>query len=236
MWDERYRTDEYVYGTAPNDFLVRHCHLIPKGKVLCLAEGEGRNAAFLARQGYEVTAVDLSSVGLEKAQKLAAAHGVHIQCVHADLQGYALGENRWQGIVSIFCHLPPEVRRQLHSQVNHALTGGGVFLLEAYTPKQLHFSTGGPPDASLMMTKDVLQAELAGLTFDHLEELQRDVVEGSLHTGSAAVVQVVAVKAQRQYRVSSNRSSANHKVRYVESGGGEANGNCRVCQPAPKPR
>lgn len=236
MWDERYRTDDYVYGTAPNDFLSRHYHLIPKGEVLCLAEGEGRNAVFLARHGYEVTAVDLSSVGLAKARKLAQAHEVQIRCIQADLADFDLGENRWQGIVSIFCHLPPPIRRQLHQQVDHALKRGGVFLLEAYTPKQLELRTGGPSDTSLMMTKDILQTELADLALDRLEELERDVVEGSLHTGPAAVVQAVAVKAQRRFRVSSNRSSANHRVRYVESGGGESEGICRVCPPSPKPR
>lgn len=127
-------------------------------------------------------------------------------------------------------------RRQLHQQVDHALKRGGVFLLEAYTPKQLELRTGGPSDTSLMMTKDILQTELADLALDRLEELERDVVEGSLHTGPAAVVQAVAVKAQRRFRVSSNRSSANHRVRYVESGGGESEGICRVCPPSPKPR
>lgn len=66
MWDDRYAVDEYVYGTSPNTFLAEHFQQLPKGKVLCLAEGEGRNAVFLAEHGYDVTAVDNSAVGLEK--------------------------------------------------------------------------------------------------------------------------------------------------------------------------
>ena len=110
MWDERYNTEEYAYGKAANNFLEENYTAIPKGNVLSLAEGEGRNAVFLARQGYTVTAVDASQVGLNKAKKLAEEHGVTIELVHADLADFDLGENRWDGIVSIFCPLPSALR------------------------------------------------------------------------------------------------------------------------------
>lgn len=90
MWDERYSTDEYVYGIEPNDFLKANYSSIPKGKVLCLAEGEGRNAVFLAELGYSVTAVDSSSVGLKKAEKLAHMRGVQLECIHGDLEHYEI--------------------------------------------------------------------------------------------------------------------------------------------------
>lgn len=195
MWDARYDTDEYVYGTQPNDFLVEHFISLPKGRVLCLAEGEGRNAVFLARQGYEVTAVDASKVGLNKAQKLAEKNRVTIDVVHADLADFDLGENQWDGVVSIFCHLPSEIRQRVHRQIPRALRLDGMFLLEAYTPDQLIFGTGGPSDRDLLVTADDLQAELDALQFNHLEQVQREVVEGSFHTGRAAVVQAVAIKA-----------------------------------------
>lgn len=236
MWNDRYNTADYVYGESPNDFLARHCSRIPKGKVLCLAEGEGRNAVFLARQGYQVTAVDASDVGLNKAQKLADKHGVNIHCVHADLANYELGDNQWEGIVAIFCHLPPEIRQRVHGQIHGALKRGGVFLLEAYTPRQLKFGTGGPGNIAMLMDKRALQSELEGLEFEHLQELERDVVEGTFHTGRAAVIQAIAVNPQRRYQVSSHRGGAVHKVRYVESGGGDSDPNCRICQPTMKPR
>lgn len=236
MWDKRYDTQEHVYGTEPNDFLAEHFTTIPKGKVLCLAEGEGRNAVFLARQGYAVTAVDASKVGLDKAQKLAVESNVDLEVVHADLADFSLGENEWDGIVAIFCHLPVDVRQQVHRQIPIALRPGGVFLLEAYTPDQLAFATGGPTDRDLLLSANILQSELRGLKFHHLAEVQREVVEGSFHTGRAAVVQAIASKDRSRYKVSSNRGSATHKVRYVESGGGEENKNCRACQPTPKPR
>lgn len=231
MWDERYRGDDYFYGTQANDFLARQYAEIPPGEVLCLAEGEGRNAVFLAEQGYQVTAVDASAVGLQKAVKLAAKRGVHITTIHADLADFDIGINRWSGIVSIFCHLPPSLRQLIHSRLADALLPGGVLLLEAYTPAQLHFGTGGPPVAEMMMDSEILRAEIPGLSFRHLLEQQREVIEGEGHTGRAAVVQAIAVKDSRRFAMSANRGNALHKVRYVETGGGEVSGDCRLCVP-----
>jgi len=192
MWNERYSTTHYIYGTQPNDFLREQVARIPAGgNVLCLAEGEGRNAVFLAQQGYRVTAVDSSDVGLAKAAALASARGVDITCIHADLADFALGEEAWDGIVSIFCHLPSPVRQPLYAALSRALRPGGVFLLESYTPEQLAFSTGGPKDVDMLVDAATLRRELPGLQFSLLEERQREVVEGTLHTGLAAVVQAI---------------------------------------------
>jgi len=192
MWDERYSAEEYAYGTNPNNFLEANVSSIPKGKVLSLAEGEGRNAVFLAKQGYSVTAVDSSLVGLNKARKLAEENGVIVEFIHTDLAEYDLGENKWDGIVSIFCPLPSSIRKQLHKKVEAALKRNGVFLLEAYTPAQLKYGTGGGNSVDVMQSKESLSLELAGLKFKHLIEQERDVVEGIYHTGIGAVVQVIA--------------------------------------------
>jgi SAM-dependent methyltransferase len=197
MWDQRYSETDYAYGKQPNDFLVQMADRIPRGRVLCLAEGEGRNAVWLARQGYDVTAVDASAVGLEKARVLAAEHAVEIHTVHADLADYDISLASWHGIVSIFCHLPASLRRRLHQQVVAGLEPGGVFLLEAYTPRQLEFATGGPPTTELMMELSVLRDELAGLELVHARELQREVHEGRYHNGTGAVVQVLGVNSQQ---------------------------------------
>lgn len=194
MWDERYSAEEYAYGKAPNQFLAEHFAAIPKGKVLSLAEGEGRNAVFLAQQGYAVTAVDASRVGLQKAQKLADEQGVSLELIHADLAEFDLGNEQWDGIVSIFCPLPSALRQQLHQKVVAALKPGGVYLIEAYTPEQLKHGTGGGKSADTMTTQADLMRELQGLHFQHLLELERDVVEGIYHTGLGAVVQALALK------------------------------------------
>lgn len=194
MWDERYSAEEYAYGTKPNKFLEENFNHIPKGKVLSLAEGEGRNAVFLAKQGYSVTAVDASIVGLNKARKLAEENGIIVEFIHADLADYDLGENKWDGIVSIFCPLPSSLRKQLYKKVEAGLKLNGVFLLEAYTPAQLKYGTGGGNSADVMQSKESLRLELTGLKFRHLVELERDVIEGIYHTGIGAVVQAIASK------------------------------------------
>lgn len=198
MWDEKYRAEEYVYGTEPNGFLKENFALIPQGNVLCLAEGEGRNAVFLAQQGYRVTAVDASFVGLEKAKKLADENNVSIELIHADLETYDLGEKKWDGIVSIFCHIPDLIRKKVHQNVVKGLKNTGVLLLEAYTPDQLKHKTGGPPTEEMMMSQKILEKELAGLKFRHLLELEREIMEGSHHFGIGAVVQAIGSPQQNE--------------------------------------
>ena len=194
MWDQRYGTQDYAYGTEPNDFLKAPFRQIPQGRVLSLAEGEGRNAVFLAKHGYRVTAVDASRVGLDKAQRLAQENNVAIECVQADLADFTPGDNEWDGIISIFCPLPSGIRRALYARLEKALKPGGVFLLEAYTPAQANNDTGGGKDTDTMQTSATLRQELAGLHFVHLQELERPVIEGRYHTGLGAVVQAIAVK------------------------------------------
>jgi len=191
MWDKEYSTEEYVYGKKPNDFLMECYAIIPKGKVLLLAEGEGRNAVFLAKQGYLVTAVDISSVGLEKAKKLAAENNVSIEVICEDLETFTLGEKKWDAIVSISCHLPPEVRQRLYNRIERALKPSGVFFLEGYRPEQLKFKTGGPPLAEMMTSKETLVKELPNLEFSHLKEVDREVNEGINHHGMGAVIQAI---------------------------------------------
>lgn len=196
MWDERYRVDEYVYGTEPNAFLVAECERIPVGgRVLCLAEGEGRNGVFLAGRGYRVTGVDQSAVGLAKAERLASERGVDLEVRAADLGVFDLGVG-WSGIVSVFAHVPPEVRKRVHGQVRGALVEGGVFILEAYTIRQLGMpGKGGPPvgQEALFMSLEEVRAELVGMGFEVGREVEREVNEGVMHRGMSAVVQVVAV-------------------------------------------
>lgn len=197
MWNDRYDRAEYVYGTAPNDFLAEQANrLKPESKVLCLAEGEGRNAVFLARAGHQVTAVDSSAIGLNKANTLARQHGVEIRTLVEDLADLALRPESWDAIISIFAHVPPAVRRHVHRQVVQGLKPGGLMLLEAYTPAQIGNQTGGPPKAELMMDVDLLDTEFAGLDVDMRWQGTRTIVEGLGHTGPGAVVQYVARKPE----------------------------------------
>jgi len=191
-WDQRFAGDEYFYGREPNAFVASVAAQIPAGPVLCLAEGEGRNAVHLAGLGHVVTALDQSPVGLAKAARLANKRGVSLTTLATDLAHYTIAPGAWAGIVATFAHFPPPLRRAVHAQVVAGLRPGGVFILEAYTPAQLAFGTGGPKDLDLLMTLDTVRAELAGLELIHARECERDVIEGRGHTGRAAVLQILA--------------------------------------------
>lgn len=193
-WNERYSAEEYVFGTEPNDFLVEVAARIPAGPVLCLAEGEGRNAVYLAGLGHPAVAMDQSPVGLAKAKALAAARSVSITTVVADLAEFVIEPGAWAGIVSIFMHVPEHLRAAAYRQAVDGLMPGGVFVLEAYTPKQIGLGTGGPRDPRLTPTLAQLKSELAGLEFEIGIEKRREVIEGAGHTGMAEVVQVFARK------------------------------------------
>lgn len=194
MWDERYGVDEYVYGTEPNDFLVECLTGAKIGRTFSAAEGEGRNAVWMARHGAEVQSVDSSQKGVEKTHLLAAKHGVRVDATVGLLEDLELAEESFDTIVSIFAHMPSTQRVKLHRKFVRALKPGGRLVLEAYTPNQLQFATGGPKDPDMLLTQEILRTELEGLEFLVLREVERDVVEGSLHTGHAAVLQCFAVK------------------------------------------
>jgi SAM-dependent methyltransferase len=195
FWNEKFANTEYAYGTEPNDFLVSAVTKLKRGATLSLAEGEGRNAVWLAQQGFTVSAIEQSEKGVGKTLRLALQRGVIVMAERGELETFHIQPNSWDLVVSIFAHTPQELRRKLHRQVVAGLKPGGVFVLEAYTPAQIANNTGGPKDASLMPTAELLRSEIAGLVFDRIEEVEREVVEGSLHTGTAHVVQVVAHRA-----------------------------------------
>jgi SAM-dependent methyltransferase len=148
MWNERYASDEFAYGTEPNSFLVQHANLLTS-PVLSLAEGEGRNAVFLASLGLDVLGVDASDVGLAKAQRLAASRGLSIRTEVADLASYEPPENHYGSVISISAHLPGKVRNRFYPHVERSLKPGGIFLLEAYAKAQISRNTGGPKDLDL---------------------------------------------------------------------------------------
>ena len=190
MWNERYAEDGYAYGAEPNDFLRTSLGSL-QSPVLCLAAGEGRNAVWLAEQGLTVHAVDSSSVGTAKLIALAESRGVSVMAEVADLATYNLGTRRWGSIVAIFAHLPPPLRSRIHAAIPHALVPGGTLVMEMYTPRQLGRGTGGPPVEAMLYTEALVRSELGALTFEHLQEVERSVVEGRYHTGNAVVLQVV---------------------------------------------
>jgi SAM-dependent methyltransferase len=191
-WDARYAEEGWAFGTEPNDFLREQAHLLPPGRVLCLAEGQGRNAVWLAQRGHDVTAMDQSAFGLEGARRLAAERGVSITTVRADLAEFEIEPGAWAGIVSIFAHVTGDLRARVHAKVEKGLAPGGVFLLEAYRPEQIGRGTGGPAEDERMVNLERLRRELPTLEFVVAREIDREVLEGHRHHGMSSVVQLVA--------------------------------------------
>lgn len=196
-WDQRYNNQEYFYGERPNTFLIeQRTALAPNSKILCLGEGEGegRNAVYLATLGHEITAIDQSQVGLDKLKRLANKHQVEVKTICQDLATFSFPENTYDAIISIWCHLPSKLRKEIHQKSYLALKEKGVFILEAYTPAQLQYKTGGPSDLDLLMNLADLQKELRNLSLIHALETTRFIEEGQGHKGMSAVVQIVAKK------------------------------------------
>lgn len=195
MWNEKYNRDDFFYGTEPNDFLRVASLILPENaRLLSLAEGEGRNACYLAQQGHQVTAVDASEIGLEKAHILAEIKGVKITTELADLSTFDLGTDQWDGIIAIFCHLPSEVRTNLAKRIIKALKPGGFYISEVYAKNQLQHNTGGPKDTNLLINLNEIQQDMPGLTWVHAQEIERNVLEGIGHTGIGWVSQVIGQK------------------------------------------
>jgi len=198
MWNKKFDRPDHLYGTEPNDFLKGSFDWIPKpGKVISLGEGEGRNAVFLAQMGYEVLAVDSSSVGLEKTRKLALEKGVQVSTEEADLTSFDLGDEKWDGVVMIFCHLPSIQRVSLWSRISKSMKKNGVLLIELYSPAQLEAtregrSIGGPKDLDLMVTVEEIRRAFPKAEFKILREVDRDIHEGIGHRGPSHTVQVLA--------------------------------------------
>lgn len=194
-WDERYAEEGFAFGTDPNDFLREVVDELPVGRTLCIGDGEGRNGVFLARQGHRVVTVDLSPVGVVKARRLAADRGVELDARVADLDGFDLGTESWDCIVSVFCHLPPALRRTVHSAVPVALTAGGCFVFEAYRSANIGRGVGGPQNAEMTVELEDVLADLgaaSGLEIVIGREVERDIVEGRYHNGRSATTQVLA--------------------------------------------
>lgn len=196
FWNERYTSTDLVYGEAPNAFVAQHADRFPTtGTALDIAAGEGRNALFLASQGLDVLAIDQSTVGLQKAERLAHERGLSLRTQAVDLNDFDAAPESFDVITSTFAHVPASIRAKVHAGVRAWLKPGGIFLLESYSPDQIRRDTGGPKDPTLLAPLETILEELEGLTIEHGVSIVRNVTEGNFHTGEACVIQILARKA-----------------------------------------
>jgi SAM-dependent methyltransferase len=195
FWNQRYAAEAFVYGEAPNTFFAETLHRMQPGKLLLPAEGEGRNAVYAATQQWQVTAFDVSETAQQKCWQLAARHGVAIQFDVADAASYPFGTKEYDAIGLIFAHFAPALRWQIHQQVAAALKPGGTLMIEAFSPAQLHYTSGGPKEISMLYTASTLRQDFHSLRILYCEELLTTLDEGPYHQGTAAVVRLIAQKS-----------------------------------------
>jgi cyclopropane fatty-acyl-phospholipid synthase-like methyltransferase len=195
-WNGRFASPEYVFGTAPNAFLASQAHrLAPGQRALAVADGEGRNGVWLARQGLDVLSVDFSSVGLAKAQKLAADAGVALNTKCVDLAAWSWDERPFDVVVAIFIQFAdPALRATIFQKMKDALKPGGLILLAGYRPEQLDYRTGGPAQLENLYTAPMLRDAFSDMTILHLAEYDDEINEGAGHSGMSALIDLVARK------------------------------------------
>ncbi|MBE7368623.1 class I SAM-dependent methyltransferase [Ramlibacter sp. HM2] len=196
MWDRRFSESGYLFGTEPNAWLRDHADLWHAGqRVLCVADGEGRNSVFLADRGLIVDAFDISEVGVRKARDFARITGVKVNFAIADVARLSWPESLYDGVVAIFIQFAdPELRRRIFHGMVRCLKPGGLLVLQGYTPKQLDYRTGGPGIESHLYTASQLRESFAGIEILELREYEAELAEGSAHRGHSALVGLVARK------------------------------------------
>jgi SAM-dependent methyltransferase len=195
-WQARFAAPDYVFGTAPNEFLKSQAHLLRKGQsALAVADGEGRNGVFLAEQGLDVLSVDFSPLAQAKVRKLAAERGVTLRVEQADLTNWHWPADTFDVVAAIFIQFatPPE-RARMFAGIKQALKRGGLLLMQGYRPKQLEYKTGGPPNIEQLYTREMLQEAFGD--FESLDIREHDSVihEGTGHGGMSALIDVVGRK------------------------------------------
>lgn len=193
-WNQRYAGDELLFGSEPNAWLREHAAALPRGgRVLSVADGEGRNSVWLARQGFRVEAFDVAARAVEKARAFALREGVAVNFAVADVDAYAWPEASCDGVVAIFVQFAdPPLRARMFARMVRSLRPGGVLILQGYTPRQLDYRTGGPPMLSHLYTRELLESAFAGLSILELRDYEALVHEGQGHHGQSALIGLVA--------------------------------------------
>ena len=194
-WNQRFESEDYIFGTEPNAWLREHADVWQPGqRVLCVADGEGRNSVWLAGRGLVVDAFDVASVGVAKARRLAAEKGVSVSFSLSDCDAYPWPQAAYDGVAAIFIQFAdPAMRARLFANIKRCLKPGGTLVLQGYTPKQLEYKTGGPPLLENLYTEAMLRETFgAGFELLQLRDYEADLSEGSHHLGHSALIGLVA--------------------------------------------
>jgi SAM-dependent methyltransferase len=197
FWNERFDKEEFIFGKEPNEYLVEKTiqYLKPQDKVLCIADGEGRNGVWLAKQGMQVVGFDASDIALAKAKQFAKDNQVEVQYSFSDTDSYAWPENTYDAVIGIFIQFAdPAMRARIFEQTYKTLKPGGLFILQGYTPKQLVYKTGGPSLIEHLYTEELIRDLAKEFEILELVSYEKELSEGPRHTGMSAILGLVARK------------------------------------------
>ena len=194
FWEERYAEKEYAYGLKANVFFRKFINDFPSGKILLPAEGEGRNAVFAAKMGWQVFAFDFSEKAKEKAMKLAKKNAVNINYFNADINNVFLEENHYDTIALIYAHLPSKIRRNGHRRMVDCLKPNGIMILEAFSKAQIGKSSGGTKDMDMLCSIEDIYEDFNSLIIETIEEKTTTINQGKYHQGKASIIRMLALK------------------------------------------
>lgn len=193
FWNERYSTKEFVYGIAPNAFLKDYIDSKQPARILFAAEGEGRNAIYAAKMGWDVFAFDQSDKAKEKAEQFARKQGVYVQYDVCDILDYN-PKIKFDVIAFAYLHLPPEKRQKSHKHLLKYLKLGGELIFEAFSKAQIKHTSGGPKNVDMLYSIDEISHDFNSLKIIRLEKVSIELNESKLHNGTASVLQFVGKK------------------------------------------
>jgi len=196
FWDNRYSAEEFVYGTEPNEFFKSEIDKLPPGKLLALAEGEGRNGIYAAGKGWEVDAVDFSNTAKEKALRLALDKNVKINYTVSDLADFLPPPAQYDAVSIIFMHLNPSLSKTVHKRAAESLKKGGKIILEVYHKEQLGKNSGGPQNLDMLYSIDEINKNFRGIKTEILTKEIVHLKESIYHSGEAVVIRFVGVKSR----------------------------------------
>jgi hypothetical protein len=194
FWDERYQQTAYIYGEQANEFFATQLSKLPAGQLILPCDGEGRNAVFAAKNGWQVAAFDNSEIGKEKALALANKNQVTINYDVNSAQTIDYPENSVDLVAFIYAHLPAEIRKEVHQKSVKWLKKGGKIILEAFHPEQLKNTSGGPKDLDMLYTEEMILSDFEFLEVELIENESIVLNEGAYHQGNANVTRFVGVK------------------------------------------
>jgi 2-polyprenyl-3-methyl-5-hydroxy-6-metoxy-1,4-benzoquinol methylase len=197
FWNERFDKEEFIFGKEPNVYLVEKAneYLKPAYQVLCIADGEGRNGVWLAKQGMKVTGFDASDIALAKANQFAKDNQVEVKYSFSDTDSFAWHANTYDAVIGIFIQFAdPAMRERIFQKTYEALKPGGIFILQGYTPKQLEYKTGGPSLIEHLYTEELIRNLAKDFHILELKSYEQELSEGPRHTGMSAILGLVAQK------------------------------------------